>query len=57
MRKIEARPVLERVESPIPRRFNQIKGERSAQFIADYQAGLPVKEMAAKYGIHRGRVS
>lgn len=57
MHKIKARPVVERVESPIPRRFNQIKGEQSAQLIADYQAGMPVKEMATMYGIHRGSVS
>lgn len=57
MHKIKARPVVERVESPIPRHFNQIKGDQSTQLIADYQAGMPVKEMATKYGIHRGSVS
>lgn len=49
--------MVERVESHVPRRFNHTRGERSEQLVADYHAGMPVKEMASKYGIHRGSVS
>ncbi|MFV4913805.1 hypothetical protein PFZ49_09655, partial [Microbacterium lacticum] len=30
--------------------------ERRAALVADYEAGMPVRAIAAKYGVHRGTI-
>lgn len=55
--KIQARPETVREEPPIPRHFNQVKGEQAETLAEDYQAGMRVKELATKYGISRETVS
>jgi Transposase and inactivated derivatives len=31
--------------------------ERRAELVADYEAGMPVRAICAKYGVHRGTIS
>ncbi|WP_437770358.1 hypothetical protein [Arthrobacter sp. KNU40] len=54
---IQARPEVAREESPIPRHFTQLSAEQATALADDYQAGIRVKELAAKYGISRETVS
>ncbi len=35
----------------------RLRAARQAELIADYEAGMPVKAISAKYGVHRGTVS
>lgn len=57
MRKIQARPEVARVASPIPRRAKQISDEQSVQLAEDYSQGMKVGELAKKYSIHRVTVA
>lgn len=52
-----ASPRKERSLPPVPRRFTQLNATQSESMAADYQAGVPVKELAAKYKISRETVS
>ena len=57
IQKIMASPRKERSLPPVPRRFTQLNATQSESMAADYQAGVPVKELAAKYKISRETVS
>ncbi|WP_437770360.1 hypothetical protein [Arthrobacter sp. KNU40] len=54
---LKARPEVVREEPPIPRHFAHLGTEQAAALADDYQAGMRVKELAAKYGISRETVS
>ncbi|MDO5671783.1 MAG: hypothetical protein Q4G30_02845 [Actinomycetaceae bacterium] len=34
----------------------RLSPEQRAELVADYEAGLPVRGIAAKYGVHRGTI-
>ncbi|GAA3669285.1 hypothetical protein GCM10022376_06250 [Yimella lutea] len=34
----------------------RLTAERHAELVADYEAGIPVRSIAAKYGVHRGTI-
>jgi transposase len=34
----------------------RLRSARRAELIADYEAGMPVKAISAKYGVHRGTI-
>ena len=34
----------------------RLTAERRAELVADYKAGIPVRTIAAKYGVHRGTI-
>ncbi len=57
IQKITSSPRKARSSLPIPRRFIQLSAEQSEEMAADYQAGVLVKELAAKYKISRETVS
>lgn len=57
MRKIGGRPRRKRVESPIPQRIRHLTNEQSTKLIADYQARMPVKDIATKFNLHPSSVT
>lgn len=55
--KIQARPQREPKEQWLPRRFPHLETDQVKAIVADYQAGVQVKELATKYCISRETIS
>ena len=43
------------VKNPVKSQ-TRLTPERRAELVADYEAGMPVRSIAAKYGVHRGTI-